>query len=154
MPVNQISSSQQGIRQAQRQANKELGKDDFLKILITQLRHQDPLSPMEDTDFIAQMAQFSSLEQMQNMNRSFDAMRAMNMVGKIVYGEIKLAGTSEYIPVLGRVHSATFHNNGNLILHVGDYDLTVDDIIKVISDEIGPEVQDPPDIEKLNIKKY
>ncbi len=47
--------------------NGALGKDAFLQILVTQLQNQDPTSPMDDKEFIAQMAQFSSLEQMQNM---------------------------------------------------------------------------------------
>jgi flagellar basal-body rod modification protein FlgD len=49
-----------------------LGKDDFLKILMTQLQNQDPMNPMQDKDFVAQMATFSSLEQMTNMGKSME----------------------------------------------------------------------------------
>ena len=52
--------------------NSALGKDAFLQILITQLQNQDPTAPMDDKEFIAQMAQFSSLEQMQNMTSAME----------------------------------------------------------------------------------
>ena len=62
-----------------RQPQQSLGKDDFLKILITQLSYQDPTSPMEDKQFIAQMAQFSTLEQMTAMANDFSLLTSMLM---------------------------------------------------------------------------
>lgn len=60
--------------QSKQTGNSALGKDEFLKILMAQLQNQDPLSPMEDKDFIAQMAQFTSLEQMVNMTSMIEQM--------------------------------------------------------------------------------
>ena len=51
-------------------AKKDLGKDDFLNLLVTQLKHQDPMNPMESQEFSAQLAQFSSLEQLFGMNKT------------------------------------------------------------------------------------
>lgn len=47
-----------------------LGQDAFLKILVTQMQHQDPMEPLKDTEFIGQMAQFTSLEQLTNLNKT------------------------------------------------------------------------------------
>ncbi len=67
-----------------RTPNSNLGKDEFLKILMAQLQNQDPLSPMEDRDFIAQMANFSSLEQLMNMSKSIDMLVQNQLVSPIV----------------------------------------------------------------------
>ena len=60
-------------QQQRKTGNDILGKDDFLRILMTQLQNQDPMNPMQDKDFIAQMATFSSLEQMTNINKTMES---------------------------------------------------------------------------------
>ncbi len=62
---------------------KDLGKSEFLKLLVTQLEHQDPLNPMEDKEFIAQMAQFSSLEQMVTMNNNMQELKKFSMMERL-----------------------------------------------------------------------
>ncbi|MBQ9629377.1 MAG: flagellar hook assembly protein FlgD, partial [Synergistaceae bacterium] len=66
-------------------ANDTLGKDAFLKLLIAELSNQDPLNPMEDREFVSQMATFSSLEQMQNMNKTLESMAEANKFSAVQY---------------------------------------------------------------------
>ncbi len=117
---------------------KELGKDDFLKILITQLQNQDPTKPMEDKEFISQMAQFSSLEQMTNMNKAFQDMAnrlsassAMNFLGRTVQyqeGENTLTG---------RVDAVTGGDYPQLLVNGRYFD--VNDIMQVNNTAEGKE---------------
>ncbi len=89
-----------------------LGKDEFLKLLITQLKYQNPLEPMEDKDFITQMASFSSLEQMQNLNTTIANLVASNqlqqaaaLIGKQVsYITVSSSGETSAVPEPSRGH--------------------------------------------------
>lgn len=88
----------------QAKGKTELGKDDFLKLMMSQLKYQDPLNPMDGTQYSAQLAQFSSLEQLSNINtslnnsinanyllaQSVNNTMAVSLIGK----EIKLSGGS------------------------------------------------------------
>ena len=71
-----LQSANPNFKVTDKKDNGALGKDAFLQILITQLQNQDPTSPMDDKEFIAQMAQFSSLEQMQNMTKAMENLLA------------------------------------------------------------------------------
>ncbi|HBF36641.1 MAG TPA: hypothetical protein DDW50_04905 [Firmicutes bacterium] len=82
--------------------NHPLGKDDFLKILVAQLQNQDPTKPMEDTQFISQMAQFSSLEQMQNVSKTNSLQQAMMSIGNDVKADISNGSNGQEL-VFGRV---------------------------------------------------
>jgi len=98
-----------------------LGKESFLKLLVTELKHQDPTKPMEDKEFIAQMAQFSSLEQMSNMNKeiknllgSSRASEAYGILGK----EVDTFDTEKKTRISGIV-SSVFYKGEELMLKVG-----------------------------------
>ncbi|MEK4761544.1 flagellar hook assembly protein FlgD [Viridibacillus sp. FSL E2-0187] len=64
--------------------NSALGKDAFLQLLITQLQNQDPTNPMDDKEFIAQMAQFSSLEQMTNMTTAIENLTQLQQQSQLI----------------------------------------------------------------------
>ena len=62
----------------QREATKKLGKDEFFKIMVTQMQHQDPLKPYDNEQMAAQMAQFTALEQMVNVNANLEKLALPN----------------------------------------------------------------------------
>jgi len=93
-----------------REWNNDLDRNAFLNLLITQLRYQDPLNPMDDREFIAQLAQFSALEQMQHLNSAFNRFHAFNMIGQSVFGVTRDSATSQLRGVEGRVDSVRVIN--------------------------------------------
>lgn len=110
-----------------------MGKDSFLKLLVTELRHQDPTKPMEDREFIAQMAQFSSLEQMSNINKEMQklnlssrAAEAYGILGK----EVDTFDTEKKTRVSGIV-SSVFYNGDELMLKIGNEDVPMKNVHSV-----------------------
>lgn len=115
-----------------------LGKDDFLRILVTQLANQDPSSPLQDKDFIAQLATFSSLEQMTNLNKAFEkfASNQINQYTAAIGKEISWTLEGNLTPVTGVVTGVS-SQNGNYYYLVGNEKVptgSVTDIRQVVTD--------------------
>lgn len=89
MPSNGVTVLPEG-------ANTSLGKDAFLKLLVTQLQYQDPTSPMDNSQFISQMAQFSSLEQMQNVALSIENLTAVTQQSQMIQFNAFVGKTVKY----------------------------------------------------------
>ncbi|CAG9609755.1 flagellar hook assembly protein FlgD [Pseudoneobacillus rhizosphaerae] len=111
----------------------KLGKDDFLRILTTQLANQDPSSPLQDKDFIAQMATFSSLEQLTNLNSSFSKFTSLQMGqhSSVIGKEISWV-TSQSMKMSGVVKGISIHN-GSYFYNVGNEKIPVE-VVNEIKD--------------------
>ena len=103
---------------------QKLGQDEFIKILVTQLRSQDPLNPMKDTEFVGQMAQFNALESTKAMQTEIQSLRANSLIGYAV--EVQ----GEEDNVVGEVTSVDFIQ-GELKLIIDNQPYSMSDVIRV-----------------------
>ncbi len=117
MEINEVGNNQ-GLQQTGFTAGgmEELGGDEFLQLLVAQIQNQDPMNPMEDRDFIAQMAQFSTLTQMQSMVRN-----QMSMLGAGLLGRRFALENSAGETVQGEVVSARWED-GEMFLKTDEGD--------------------------------
>jgi len=124
-------------------ASKNLDKDAFMKLLVSQLENQDPLSPVANEDFIAQLATFSSLEQLEGLNQSVVAMIALNQSNAL------LSQLTESSALIGKqvtwqdfeteeVHSGTVESvkivDGLAVLRIDGQDVPLASVIEVNGD--------------------
>ena len=134
--VAPVDNGQVNISETSQETEKKTGsaldKDDFLMLLVTQMKYQDPLEPESNTEYVAQLAQFSSLEQMQNLNSTATNTSAYTLVGKQVRiretsdtgAEREVQGMVEYVKM----------ENGKPYVSVNGEMYSYDDIVEVIDD--------------------
>ena len=117
--------------------NDALGKTDFLNLLVTQLRHQNPLEPLDNNEMATQLAQFSQLQQLESMNTSFadvlattELSYANSLLGKeISFTASNETGASDVTSgIVEQVHN---NIDGEILLGVGTHTLTLQDVISV-----------------------
>lgn len=110
-------------------SNSSLGKDAFLQLLVTQMKYQDPLNPSTDTQFVEQLATFSQLEQMQNLNATMTSNQAFGLVGMTVVVATKNSAGNT-VTTQGTV-DAVVMSNGTAKLAIGDSLYTLDQVQQV-----------------------
>ena len=124
--VNNVAST------ANSKDNKNtLDKDAFLKLLVTQMQYQDPMEPTSNTEYMSQMAQFSSVEQIQNLSTVFSAGQSMNLTGQYVILNVP-DGAGNISQVSGLVDYVTM-SEGKAYFHIGDEYYNSDYLDSVVS---------------------
>lgn len=134
MDISPLTSTRTSASQASGIApGGELGEDAFLKLLVAQLKNQDPLSPVEDKDFMAQMAQFRMLEQLDQLNQIMSyqvgvqsLMQATGLLGK----EVTAQAGKDAVPFSGLV-SRVGLREGEVVLTVNGKDVFLSDVVQV-----------------------
>ncbi|MCL2204769.1 MAG: hypothetical protein FWB88_12615 [Defluviitaleaceae bacterium] len=120
-----------------RTPNSDLDRQAFLNLLMTQLKFQDPLNPMDDRDFMAQMAQFSALEQMQNLNHTFERSQAFGMIGREADFAFRHPVSGEWIDGYGVVQSVTAQGS-DIYLLINNMDVPLSGVQVVSENPTNP----------------
>jgi len=108
-----------------------MGKDQFLKILITQLQNQDPMQPMEDKEFIAQMAQFTSVEQLMNISTQLTALnQSLGSASSLIGKDITWTDAATLLPKSGTVDSIIISGGVNYAV-VNDQRIALTDVTQI-----------------------
>lgn len=123
------TTSQSSLKEATKTGNDSMDKEAFLQLLVAQMKYQDPLQPTSNTEYISQYAQFSQVEQMQNMAASMDLQRASSLVGQEVYIKTTTS-TGETKLLQGKVDYVVYENS-KAYLSINEQLYSLDDLYSV-----------------------
>jgi flagellar basal-body rod modification protein FlgD len=108
--------------------NQQLSQQQFLNLLVTELQNQDPLSPQDDKQFLAEMAQFSTVQGVTQLGNSIEQLQAAALIGKTVDAVANSGGTQS--AVTGVVQAVQFKQDG-VHLTVNGNDVTLDQVVQI-----------------------
>lgn len=122
-------------------AGGELGKDAFLKLLVAQMQYQDPLEPQDNSEYISQLAQFSQLEELQNLAGTFELSQATNLVGKTVIMQTVSSATGDTSYVTGTVDYLEMQGT-TPYLYINGSAYPLEDLDTVLDDAYWAKIQE------------
>ena len=115
-------------------SNNDLGYDQFLQLLCAEMQYQDPLEPTSNTEYVAQLATFTQMEAMLNMQNSIESSNANALVGKYVIVKTTSTSTGETTAVAGFVDYVQYEN-GKQYLSINGSLYSIDDLYEVADTE-------------------
>lgn len=121
-----VQQSMSSSKEKEKRATNTLDKDAFLQLLVAQMKYQDPLEPTSNTEYISQLATFSSLEEMQNLNSAMTLQRASQLVGQYVFMKVTDSNGKTTYPE-GTVDYVVYENN-KAFLSINDTLYSIDDL--------------------------
>ena len=155
------SASQASLSSANAQGSSSMDKDAFLQLLVAQMKYQDPMEPTSNTEYIAQYAQFSQVEALNNMSQTMELSRYSSYVGKEVVIESE-TGSGDKSQVRGIVDYVTFEE-GKAYFSIKGNLYAAKDMVSVISGEytnaediaksFASQIKDLPSLDSISIQK-
>lgn len=118
-----------GAKVGGKSSTESMGKDQFLELLITQMQNQDPLDPVDNKEMLAQLAQFSALEQMQNLNAKFETFQdnTTSAIASLMIGKTAFAGENNS----GRVTHVVMQD-GEIMVNLDGRNYPLSDITNIL----------------------
>lgn len=114
-----------------REPSQDMGKDAFMQLLVTQLQYQDPLNPMDNQEMMAQLAQFTALEQMMNVSNTVQKQLVHGMIGNFVEYQYTDPDTGRISYELGKVDYIKM-SGSEALLGIGNHEVKVGDVLQII----------------------
>ncbi|MDE7014728.1 MAG: flagellar hook capping protein [Kineothrix sp.] len=127
------SATASSLAKETKKSGSTMDKEAFLKLLVAQMKYQDPLEPTSNTEFVSQYAQFSSLEQMQNMSATLELSRASTLVGQTVSVNTT-DSTGKATTIQGVVDYVVYENN-KAYVSIGGELYSLDDVYGVANQQ-------------------
>lgn len=134
-----VTSTSQSSLNASTKGNDSVNKEDFLQLLVAQMQYQDPLEPTDNTQWVTQYAQFTQVEELQNMSSSMELSRASSLVGQTVIMNVTQSNGST-TTVQGSVEYVTYES-GKAYLSINGGLYSLDDLNLVVDEKYLAELK-------------